>query len=280
MLRINLLQIIFLFYISLKFGNGLEYLKYFFKIENCSLKGCKAFMTLDVDAFNCSKKCFETSACKSFVTSKKSPSCALYRRDSKDKTLMKVSETNLYQLRRSVPTKYRDGRCPLDLIYNTALYYNNDLNIIDGINYTQCLLDCEAIPNCRSFDYNSNSKRCQLSTKDHTTVKLSFNTEWTYTEINRELWNDFRQSHTLEELNSVGCGVRVFDSYYFVNKKEINDLTAFSTFTFKRNTFNNLVTKTDTKAHSVFDCSRKCLISSPCIAFSYSSNWCQLKKQN
>ncbi|XP_036354792.1 uncharacterized protein LOC118761175 [Octopus sinensis] len=110
MLRRNYLQIIFLFYISLTFGNGLEYLKYFMKVPNCAPKDGKTLMTLDVDAFHCSKSCFETSACKSFMSRTVSPSCMLYEEDSTERMLIKEYNTHFYQLRRSEPTKYRDGK--------------------------------------------------------------------------------------------------------------------------------------------------------------------------
>ncbi|CAI9735246.1 Hypothetical predicted protein [Octopus vulgaris] len=149
------------------------------KVPKCDLKDAKTLMTLDVDASSCSKNCFETSACKSFVSRTISPSCILYEDDSTEKMLIDVLHTDFYQLRRSVPTEYRD-----------------------------------------------------------------------------ELWNDFKQSNTLEKINSVGCGIRVYDSYNFVNKKEISDSIAYSTFSFKQNPYHNLITEAQMNAHSVLDCSR------------------------
>ncbi|CAI9735319.1 Hypothetical predicted protein [Octopus vulgaris] len=67
--------------------------------------------------------------------------------------------------------------------------------------------------------------------------------------------------------------------YTDINReKETNDLTAYSTFSFKPNPYPNLVTEAQMDAHSVLDCSRLCLISSTCTAFSYTNTKCLKKK--
>ncbi|XP_036366243.1 uncharacterized protein LOC118766702 [Octopus sinensis] len=228
MLRRNYLQIIFLFYISLTFGNGLEYLKYFMKVQHAGLKDAKTLMTLDVDAFNCSKSCFETSACKSFVNRTISPSCILYEEDSKERMLIKITNTHFYQLRRSVPTKYRDGRCPVNLIYNAHTFIPTLSTSVSGVNYAQCFNRCEAEPNCQSFHYAF--LNCIMSNYNYTYKPFHVHKGYIYTDINRE--------------------------------KETNDFTAYSTFSFKPNPYPNLVTEAQMDAHSVLDCSRLCLISS------------------
>ncbi|XP_036366256.1 uncharacterized protein LOC118766713 isoform X2 [Octopus sinensis] len=278
MLQRNCFQIIFLFYISLTLGNGLEYLKYFLKVENCLLKEGKTLMTLDVDDSSCSKRCFEISTCKSFVSRAISPSCILYEDDATEKALIQTTNTYFYQLRRSVPTKYTDGRCPVDFIYNSYLASNNDLGVTSDINYRQCFYKCEAEPTCQSFDYNFNTNVCYMSTYNHTNGVLRCIRNDVYIEINRKLWNDLNQPLTLEKINSVGCDISVFDSYYFVDKKEINGQTAYSTFSFKPNPYHNLVTEAQMDARSVLDCSRLCMVSSTCTAFSYTNTKCQLKK--
>ncbi|XP_036354799.1 uncharacterized protein LOC118761180 [Octopus sinensis] len=167
MLLRKCLQVIFLFYISLTFGNGLEYLTYFIKVQHCDLKDAKTLMTLDVDAFDCSKRCFETSACKSFVSRTISPRCILYENDSTEKILTGENNAYFYQLRRTVPTKYRDGKCPMDVVDNAFLPGNNDISDTSGHSYTACIYRCEANPNCQSFDYGISSGQCILSSKNH-----------------------------------------------------------------------------------------------------------------
>ncbi|XP_036355264.1 uncharacterized protein LOC118761543 [Octopus sinensis] len=192
--------------------------------------------------------------------------------------LIGATNTDFYQLRRSVPTNYTDGKCPLDIVDSAYLPSRNDVGGLHGLNYTTCLYSCETKPNCQSFDYQIYTKKCFLSSKTHSDHFLKFGTNGVYTELNKKLWNDFRQSHTLEKINSVGCGVRVLDSYYFVEKKVINDSTAYSTFSFKQNPYHNLVTEAQVDAHSVLDCSRLCMVSSTCTAFSYTNTKCVLKK--
>ncbi|XP_036366195.1 uncharacterized protein LOC118766692 [Octopus sinensis] len=216
-------------------------------------------MTLDVDDSSCSKRCLETSACKSFVSRTISPSCILYEDDATEKILIKATDTYFYQLRRSVPTKYTDGRCPVDFIYNNHLPGENDLGVTYGVNYTQCFYICEAEPTCQSFDYDTGYESCSVSTYNHTQAGLRQLNGDIYTEINRKLWNDFKQSHALEKINSVGCGISIFDSYFFLDEKEINDLTAYSTFSFKPNPYLVLVTEAEVDARSVLDCSRLCM---------------------
>ncbi|XP_052830106.1 uncharacterized protein LOC128249715 [Octopus bimaculoides] len=185
MLQWNYLHNIFLFYFSMKFGNGLEYLKYFIKVQNCALKDSKTLMTLDVDTFNCSKNCFEASVCKSFVSRTMSPSCILYEDDSTEKILIDATNTHFYQLRRSVPTKFRDGRCPVDFVYNGYVLGTNDLGVTYGIHYMQCFYGCEAEPTCQSFDYTFHLKACYMSTHNHTNAGLRYLKGDVYTEINR-----------------------------------------------------------------------------------------------
>ncbi|XP_036355561.1 uncharacterized protein LOC118761606 [Octopus sinensis] len=218
MLLRKCLQVIFLFYISLTFGNGLEYLTYFIKVQHCDLKDAKTLMTLDVDAFDCSKRCFETSACKSFVSRTISPRCILYENDSTEKILTGENNAYFYQLRRTVPTKYRDGKCPMDVVDNAFLPGNNDISDTSGHSYTACIYRCEANPNCQSFDYGISSGQCILSSKNHDDSSVWCGTGALYTEISRELWNNFSQSYTLKDISSVGCA---FGSYYFVNSKTI-----------------------------------------------------------
>ncbi|XP_014769852.1 uncharacterized protein LOC106868906 [Octopus bimaculoides] len=267
-------QVIFLFYISLTFGNGLEYLKYFLKVENALLKDSKTLMTLDVDAFNCSERCFETSVCKSFVSRTMSPRCILYEDDSTEKILIKATNTHFYQLRRSVPTKFRDGKCPLDIVDNAFLPGNNDIET-SVLSYTMCFYRCEEKPNCQSFDYGISDRRCILSSKNHNDSVAWYGAQTLYTEISRELWNDFNQSHTLEDINAAGCA---FGSYFILDKKEINGQTTYSTFSFKPNSHHNLVIEAQVDARSVLDCSRLCMLSSTCTAFSYTNTKCLLKK--
>ncbi|XP_014788936.1 uncharacterized protein LOC106882685 [Octopus bimaculoides] len=117
-----------------------------------------------------------------------------------------------------------------------------------------------------------------MSSSNHTKAVLRCIKTDIYTEINGKLWNNLNQSLTLEKIDSVGCDIRIFDSYYFVDKKEINGQTAYSTFSFKQNPHHNLVTEAQMDAHSVLDCSRLCMISSTCIAFSNTNTKCLLKK--
>ncbi|XP_036355385.1 uncharacterized protein LOC118761500, partial [Octopus sinensis] len=185
MLQRNYLQIIFLFYISLTFGNGLEYLKYFIKVQHCDLKDGKTLMRLDVDNSSCSKRCFEISTCKSFVSRAINPSCILYEDDTSEKTLIKANNTYFYQLRRTVPTKYRDGKCPVDFVYNGYLPSNNDLGITYTQNYTQCFKKCEAEPKCQSSEYSLDTTECRTSAANHTTMNLKFWGSELYADIDK-----------------------------------------------------------------------------------------------
>lgn len=63
-----------------------------------------------------------------------------------------------------------------------------------------------------------------------------------------------------------------------IAEKEMNDLSAFATFSRKENTYINLVISAEMDSKSVMDCSRLCMMSSTCIAFSYKNTPCLLKK--
>ncbi|GAB1605676.1 hypothetical protein Ahia01_000849900 [Argonauta hians] len=233
---------------------------------------------MKVNADTCSKTCFEDKKCLSFVVSGSGPTCKLYSEDSRDRRLIEQTGSDFYQLVRVGLSRAEYDSCPIDVIYNGVIEENDDLGVYSCYSSIQCLNMCTSSADCISSDYTIGPKLCYLSTASTLTAKLIFSRNNMNFYINRTRWTDFKKSHKMEDVNSVGCGIREFESYFVSQGKYNKGSQMIASYSVLRIPLPSTILEAVFSTESRIQCASSCSLSETCVAFSHSKRTCTLKR--